>query len=69
MKVKLTKDKRNKSSPWVVRWSEGMDFDTGKCKWRSKSFKYKLDAENFKIALRNEQLPEIAVRPRICICC
>lgn len=64
MKVKLTRDKRNKSSPWVCRWSEGPDFDTGKWKWRSKSFRYKLDAENFKIALRNEQVPEIAVRPR-----
>jgi len=64
MKIKLTKDRRNKSSPWVCRWSEGPDFDTGKWKWRSKSFKYKLDAVNFTVALRKEQVPEIAVRPR-----
>jgi len=62
MKVKLTKDKRNKSSPWVVRWSEGIEFDTGKEKWRSKAFKYKLDAESFKTDLRNERTPEIQHR-------
>lgn len=58
MKFKLTKDRRNKSSPWVVRWSEGIDFDIGKEKWRSKAFKYKLDAENFRTDLRNERTPE-----------
>jgi len=62
MKIKITKDKRNKSRPWVVRWSDGPDFETGKWKWRSKSFKYKLDAANFKITLGNEQVTEIAVR-------
>jgi len=62
MKVKLTKDRRNKSSPWVIRWSEGIEFDTGKEKWRSKVFKYKLDAENFRTDLRNERAPEVHCR-------
>lgn len=63
MKVKLTKDRRNMKKPWVVRWSEGPDFETGKDKWRSKSFCYKLDAENFKISIRNGQASEFTVRP------
>lgn len=62
MKVKLVKDKRNKNSPWTVRWSEGVEFDTGKEKWRSKAFKYKADAENFRTDLRNERTPEIRHR-------
>lgn len=62
MKVKLVKDKRNRKSPWTVRWSEGVEFGTGKEKWRSKAFKYKLNAENFRTDLRNERAPEVRCR-------
>ncbi len=62
MKIKLTKDRRNKSSPWVIRWSEGIDFDTGKETWKSKAFKYKSDAEDFRTDLRKERTPEILHR-------
>jgi len=52
MKTKMTKDKRNKSSPWVLRWSEGIDPETGEERWRQKSFQYKLQAERFRAELK-----------------
>lgn len=52
MRVKLSKDRRNKSSPYVVRWSDGPDPITGKPKWHQKSFRYKLGAEKYGAELR-----------------
>ena len=51
MKVKLTRDGRNRSSPWVLRWSV-YDPDAGKDKWRQKSFKYKAQAEQLRAELK-----------------
>jgi integrase len=52
MKVKMTKDRRNKASPWILRCCDGPDPVTGKNKWCQKSFKYKKDAEDFKTDLK-----------------
>lgn len=52
MRIKTSKDKRNKSSPYVVRWSYGPDLETGKAKWKCRSFKYKMQAEQFIAELR-----------------
>lgn len=52
MRTKISKDKRNKASPWVVRWSKGPDVTTGNEKWFQKSFKYKAQAEKFKAKLK-----------------
>jgi len=58
-RVKTSKDKRNKASPWVVRWSDGIDMDTGKIKWFTRSFRYKLDATGFAAEKRTEP-PDIS---------
>jgi integrase len=52
MRIKISKDKRNRGSPWIVRWSNGPDLTTGKEKWSQKSFKYKALAEKFKSELK-----------------
>ena len=52
MRTKLTKDARNRSSPWVVRWYEGVDPVTGKEQWPSKSFTYKAQAVQFRAELK-----------------
>jgi integrase len=50
----MSKDKRNKASPWVVRWSDGIDMDTGRPKWFQKSFRYKFKAQKFAAEKRTE---------------
>lgn len=50
MKTKLTREARNKGSPWAVRWSQGAD-DSGKEKWFCRSFHFRADAEKFKANL------------------
>ena len=52
MKIKICRDKRNKSSPYVIQWSEGMGPMTGKTKWNCQAFKYKAQAEQFRAGLR-----------------
>ena len=53
-RVKMSKDPRNKGKPWVVRWTDGIDLVTGKTKWSAKSFKYKLEAQDFAAEKRTE---------------
>lgn len=55
MRVKQGKDRRNKERPYVVRWADGIDLDTGKVKWHQESFRYKLDANEFAAAKRLEK--------------
>jgi len=57
-RVKTCKDARNKGRPYVVRWSDGIDPDSGKVKWFAKSFRYKLGAESFAAEKRTE-LPDV----------
>jgi integrase len=57
-RVKQGKDRRNKERPYVVRWSDGPD-PTGKVKWFSQAFKYKLESDRFAAEKRTEE-PEIA---------
>jgi len=45
--------------PWVVRWSDSIDLVTGKAKWSAKSFKYKLQAQDFAAEKRTES-PDIS---------
>lgn len=46
-KITIGYDKRNKKKPWVIRWSGNFNFDTGKSKRYAKSFRLKVDAEQF----------------------
>jgi integrase len=46
-KITIGCDKRNKEKPWVCRWSGDFDFDTGKSKRYAKSFRLKVEAEQF----------------------
>ncbi len=62
-RVKMCKDARNKGKPYVVRWSDGIDPITSKVKWCGKSFKYKIDAEDFKAEKRVES-PDISAAVR-----
>ncbi len=71
MKTKISKDKRNKASPWVIRWSNAPDPITGKEKWSQRSFKYKIDAEKFRSELKtgiakearqNDAISDISLR-------
>ncbi len=64
MRIKISKDKRNRASPWIVRWSNGPDVVTGREKWLQRSFKYKALAEKFKSELR-AGIAEEAQRPHI----
>jgi integrase len=64
MKIKMTKDNRNKDSPWIVRWSNGPDVVTGREKWFQRSFKYKALAEKFKSELRTG-IAEEARKPNV----
>jgi integrase len=62
MKIKISKDKRNKASPWVVRWSMGPDPVTAKEKWHARAFKYKSQAESFKAELLTDKAKEAQER-------
>ena len=46
-KVSIGKDKRRRTSPWIVRWFGEPDPMTGQQKWYSRAFKLKVDAEKF----------------------
>ena len=46
-KVTISEDRRNKNRPWSVRWYGLPDFETGKSKRYSKSFRLKAQADKF----------------------
>ena len=49
-KVGIYKERRNKGRPWVVRWYGEFDPEAGKQRRYTKSFKRKVDAEEFAAA-------------------
>ena len=52
MNISITKDKRNKKSPWACRWFEPTDPETGKRRRQCRSFPTKQEARIFVAELR-----------------
>ena len=65
-RVKMSRDARNKGKPWVVRWSDGIDMETGKPRWFQRSFRQRIEARRFAAEKRIEA-PDItdAVVPEV----
>jgi integrase len=54
-RLSITKDNRNKDSPWACRWYEPTDPDSGKRRRRCRSFLTKQEAKTFAAELRLER--------------
>ena len=53
-RIGLYRDPRNKNNPWVVRWFGQYDPTNGKQRRYSKSFRLKVEAEEFQATKMQE---------------